>query len=248
MQSQGYNPENFLLFDDNSLLALYCQAVAALGVAAPLYLLLLQEALGGLEATLHYGLRATAMASAFLYVVHFIAGNLRVVMPRLPREKKPLARMHAQHALSLLFTTYQMHFAQGAALAILFPAGFRQQPPGLTGLMVASYVAVWALARCWGAVRCTWTAAGAAKALAARPAAAHGALASGCRYFLALSFFLVYAWRAAVYASQGRIASHAAVFAAVYVGAGVHAVVAWRARRAEALAAGSDVAVKDRDQ
>lgn len=214
----------------------------------PLTLQTPQEALGGLENTLVYGLRTTAAASAFLLLVHFAAGNAVVVAPRLPRERAPQAPAHAQHALSLLFTTYQvggcvrfavvsvraracsctthcrppdtrthacpqhthtcvttlppphthtrssappthahapaplqMHFAEAVALAYLFPARFWAQPPALTGLMAASYAAVFILARRWGALRCTWTLAGATKALAARPGEARGGVARACR-------------------------------------------------------------------
>lgn len=119
--NQGYSPENFLVFDDNALLVLYCQAVAAVGLAAPLYLLLLQEALGGVEQTLVYGMRATSAASAFLLLVHFVTANMNLRLVLLPRERKPQAPMHAQHALSLLFTTHQ---ARGVFLGGWAGVGF----------------------------------------------------------------------------------------------------------------------------
>jgi hypothetical protein len=103
---QGYSPENFLIFDDSALLTLYSQAAAGLGLGLPLYLLILKDAFGGMGRTLVYGMRATSAASAFLLAVHFIAANAVVRMPKLPNEKKPIAPLHAQHALSLLFTTH----------------------------------------------------------------------------------------------------------------------------------------------
>jgi hypothetical protein len=67
-----------------------------------------QEALGGIPAVLTYGLRASGAASAFLMLVHFVAANAVVRLPALPRDPKPMAPVHAQHALSLLFTTHQV--------------------------------------------------------------------------------------------------------------------------------------------
>jgi hypothetical protein len=97
-----------LIYNDNDLLTLYCQAVAALGLAAPPYLLILKDAIGGLEQTIVYGLRFTGATSAFLLLVHFIAANARVVPPRHRGDKVSLAPVHAQHALSLLFTAHQV--------------------------------------------------------------------------------------------------------------------------------------------
>jgi hypothetical protein len=74
-----------------------------------------------------------------------------------------------------------MHAVEALALWWLQPDAFARQPLLLTGLMAAAYGALLLLARSWGAMRCTWTAAGAAAAAAARPAAAKGALARGCR-------------------------------------------------------------------
>jgi hypothetical protein len=116
LHSSSYSPENFLLFDDSSLLSLYCQAVAAVGLAAPIYLLaFFQEVLGGAAPALTWGLRATGGASAFLLLVHFVAANAVVRMPRSPAERKPMAPMHAQHALSLLFTTHQVGCREAGA-------------------------------------------------------------------------------------------------------------------------------------
>jgi hypothetical protein len=74
-----------------------------------------------------------------------------------------------------------MHFASAAALAYLFPQRLLAQPLPLTALMTLSYAALALLARLCGALRCTWTAVGAARALAARPGACQGATATACR-------------------------------------------------------------------
>jgi len=111
--NQGYDPANFLLFDDSALATHYSQGAAGLGLLIPLYLLLLKDALGGMQQTLIYGLRSTSLASAFLLLVHFVAANSVVRMPRFAREKKPMAPIHAQHALSLLFTTHQVGGGRG---------------------------------------------------------------------------------------------------------------------------------------
>ncbi|GBF95141.1 hypothetical protein Rsub_07725 [Raphidocelis subcapitata] len=231
MNSQGYDPSNFLLYDDSSLLALYCQAVAVVGVVAPLYLLMLQGALGGTQAVLTYGLRATGATSSFLMLVHFVCANAVVRLPRLPREKKPMAPVHAQHSLSLLFSTHQMHAAQALAMAWLYPQRLAQQPAPLTALMAASWVALLLLARVRGAVRLTATVKGAARAAAAQPAGAGGALARGCRYFLAGAFFATYAWHALESAARGRLLPHAAVGAVAFAGGWVHAAASWAKRR-----------------
>jgi hypothetical protein len=129
----GYS---FLLYDDSALLFLYCQAAAALGLVAPLYLLILQEPLGGLANTMAYGLRATGGASAFLALVHFIAaatppptGGARALGPA---RRGPAAPVHAQHALSLLWTTHQARRLAGQGEAARGSAPGKAKDPAAT--------------------------------------------------------------------------------------------------------------------
>lgn len=244
-----------ILFDDSALLAFYSQGAAALGLFLPLYLLLLQEAAGGVLAALKYGLRATGAAAAFLFLAHFCAANAVIVVPAHPLARRPAAPLHAQHTLSLLFATQQMHAVAAAALAYLgrggggggvsgvsgssggFSGGMARllaaQPPALTALMLAAHVALFVLARACGATRLTWTTQGAAKALYMRPPGASLAVIKGCRYFIAAVYTLTYAWHAVTYhqTTSGGVLWHAVVGALAFVGGWVHAFASWRERR-----------------
>lgn len=250
----GTDAGSLVLFDDSSLLSFYCQAAAALGLAMPPYLLLLQDAIGGQQRALVYGLRATGAACGFLFLVHFAAANAVIVVPAHQLAKRPAAPLHAQHALSLLFGAQQMHAVTAAALAWLGGGAGRlaaAQAPALTALMLMAHVAVFVLARAWGATRPAWTAAAAARQVYSRPqgsAATPLAVVKACRYFVAFVFWAAYASHFVAHLlGTGRFQWHALAGALAYTGGWAHAAHAWRRRRrllAE-MAAGEAAAAVD---